>query len=461
MQRLIIIGLVLCSAAAVLAQQTYPPLMDFKGSASGSVRRSMAKKLDDLPNVVTDFGAKCDGSTDDSGAFASAAASTRRVTIPPGNCNLGTTGVAFSNGTTFVGAGEQSTTLTYSGTGCAITRDGVQGTYLGHMKVVTTGNGAGVRGLCEKASGGTTNEFNTIEDVYFIQNNATARIAGQIGLLLSVTGATGVYWNKYKKVEFNRWDTSIELDGNGTNQPNSHEFDVISAAANVPMYLQRANDNGIRIRCTTSDGTLVAGTQVCLTVGDGVNPSIGNIAVVFSDQGATGKSVALAANSSKNHVIDDNESSIASTDAGANNNLISIGLVCCANIYRHRLDSVQVTGRATVSGIFTLGSAFSVAKGVHVANANYTSTSGDYFVGFNSLTAARTLTLNSTLAGEHLIVADEDGSATAVKTITAAAPAGGTIDGAATKDIITSARGKAFLYAWSSDGKSWISIPSP
>jgi hypothetical protein len=290
------------------------------------------------------------------------------VTIPPGNCNLGTTGVAFSNGTTFVGAGEQSTTLTYSGTGCAITRDGVQGTYLGHMKVVTTGNGAGVRGLCEKASGGTTNEFNTIEDVYFIQNNATARIAGQIGLLLSVTGATGVYWNKYKKVEFNRWDTSIELDGNGTNQPNSHEFDVISAAAHADVPAARERQRHPH-RCTTI-GRHARRWHAGLPHGRRWRESLDrNIAVVFSDQGATGKSVALAANSSKNLVIDDNESSIASTDAGANNNLISIGLVCCANIYRHRLDSVQVTGRATVSGIFTLGSAFSVAKGVHVANA--------------------------------------------------------------------------------------------
>lgn len=90
---------------------------------------------------VRAWGAKCDGTTDDSGAFQAAINHLRdlpngpggRVLAPLGQCNLGTTGITLYEGIQLEGSGMSDfrsgapaggTWLFYSGTGNAITIDG-------------------------------------------------------------------------------------------------------------------------------------------------------------------------------------------------------------------------------------------------------------------------------------------------------------------------------------------------
>lgn len=285
----------------------------FHNTATGGADRTAYSKLADFVSVK-DFGALCDGATDDSAAFTAALTAAVRVYVPEGTCSLGTTGISFRSGTQLIGAGQQITVLTYSGTGCALTIDSVQGTGFQHLKVQLSGDSASAISACVKATTANVQRV-FVEDVYLL-NNGTARTAGQIGLLVDGS-ANGVYWSRFLGVFANKFDTNYKVTGDGSTQANSNSFDVVSAASNTPFNLSRGNDNQIRIRCTTSDGTLVAGTQTCITVGDGATVTAGNHIQVFSDQGATGKSFAILAAATNNWIFSDNESTTAGTDANA------------------------------------------------------------------------------------------------------------------------------------------------
>jgi hypothetical protein len=87
-------------------------------TATGSVTaRSLAARAAEVANVK-DYGALCDGATNDAAAFAlaqAAAGTNGVVSIPAGTCVIGTTLQHTTSGVTFRGAGMYSTTLKLTG----------------------------------------------------------------------------------------------------------------------------------------------------------------------------------------------------------------------------------------------------------------------------------------------------------------------------------------------------------
>ena len=80
----------------------------YLASGNGASPRTLFSKLSDTASVK-DFGAKCDGVTDDTAAFSLALASASAVTIPAGTCVIA--GITVPSGDLLVGAGTAATTL--------------------------------------------------------------------------------------------------------------------------------------------------------------------------------------------------------------------------------------------------------------------------------------------------------------------------------------------------------------
>ncbi len=86
-----------------------------------------------------------------------------------------------------------------------------------------------------------------------------------------------------------------------------------------------------------------------------------------------------------------------------------------------------------------------------VSDAAYQALVTDHLIAYTALTAPRTVTLPSATVGQVIIVKDETGSA-GTHTITVAAPAGETIDGAASVALSTN-YGVVRCYA---SGSAWF-----
>ncbi len=122
--------------------------------------------------------------------------------------------------------------------------------------------------------------------------------------------------------------------------------------------------------------------------------------------------------------------------------------------------TVDPTGAAAgqvlsfVGGLFVPGSP---QQRHAVADANYSTVTGDTVVSYTSITAARTvtaLTAGSATVPVVLAVTDESGSASPLNTITLT-PSSGNIDGAASKVVVNAANGWWYGY---SNGTNWFTI---
>lgn len=98
---------------------------------------------------------------------------------------------------------------------------------------------------------------------------------------------------------------------------------------------------------------------------------------------------------------------------------------------------------------------------IEISDANYTAEIGNRLIAYDTLTATRTVTLpTATSFGERkLTIKDETGNASASVKITIVVSGGGTIDGAASKEI-TSAYGSVTLYATGNGGAWFTLIPT-
>src|ERR1700687_1992666 len=131
LMRLLKFALVLLASSTAFAQAGRPDA-SFRQPPPAAIARSTVDKLRDIVNVK-DFGAKCDGVTDDrvaiQSAITAAASGTFALDLPPGNCLIGTTGLTFpvrsmvtlrGRGSSGGAAAAGGTRIVYTGTGTAI-----------------------------------------------------------------------------------------------------------------------------------------------------------------------------------------------------------------------------------------------------------------------------------------------------------------------------------------------------
>jgi hypothetical protein len=104
-------------------------------------------------------------------------------------------------------------------------------------------------------------------------------------------------------------------------------------------------------------------------------------------------------------------------------------------------------GTTIASGWLSVNGGFGT-KRTTVADAGYVATVNDHKICYTSITAARVVTGPSTASitrSIEFVIKDESGSASGANTITFT-PASGTIDGAASKVVVNTARGSARVY---------------
>lgn len=127
----------------------------FLQSGTGATNRSWLSKAQDIVNV-RDFGAACDGVTDDTTAINNALATGLTVVIPTATCKItGTLNIGVS-GTTFIGQGLQSSVLTSNSTTASMISVGpsvnvtISGMKLTRSVTATAGSGIVFSGNTEE-----------------------------------------------------------------------------------------------------------------------------------------------------------------------------------------------------------------------------------------------------------------------------------------------------------------------
>jgi hypothetical protein len=432
------------------------------GTARSACSRSESQAfLDGTGSVTGDYGARCDGS-DEHLAIQACITGSWECLLPGGRtCSAGSTTLTVPTGHSIVGRGMQASVLQHAGGGCGVTFEHNDGGGARGVKFSNTGVGATSRGLCLLNVTGPTLRL-SFEDVMVVSDQSAAPVAGSYGVFIHSTTTNSMYYSDFRHLVTLGWDRGVESLGDaGLGGANANWFSAYSSNANVSGFYfdTLSSDNWVQGHCNAS-GTAYA--QTCIVLGDGVNGTqAGNTTMMASDQGASGQGFVVSATAVNDFVFSASESSVADQLLGDSTTFILDSKPLAGSGRNFYSPSAFLSGTNTANGSLLVGQSVRPTKQVHVADANYAaSASTDFFVGFNTLSAARTLTLNAN-SGQIVFTADEDGSASGVKTITATPPAGGTVDGAATKVVINSARGKALLLSVSADGKSWISFPLP
>lgn len=407
-----------------------------------------------IPSVLDFDGADSTGKQDSSLAFANAfvAHPTGQLFVPPGTYRVDAGGIVPSSGASVIGAGLASTRINYAGSSAAITLDGCIGSTVSGLFVVTSDSSATVRGIHLKNTT-SQSKWNFVTDCEVVQNNATGRIAGQVGILMEDNSASSLaqFWNTVRGNKLLNWETSMGAvqsgaGADGVNQ--SYWVNNMCAAFITGLSLgPRCGDHVVSgLLCTHSSASVF--TDTALVIGDGAGNSANNICTgIVADLGANGRAFFVQAGSTNNYIVANNESSQADVDSGTNTTIFLTKNISGAN-QRVRIPTLQVIGISSFSGNVSTGAGVQLAKQRAAGATGVTITSGDNIVLHSGLTAAIVDTLPSAAAvfGLWVIVADSDGSASVANTITVNASAGQTIDGAASVSIST-ANGSVMLLS--------------
>lgn len=410
---------------------------------------------------ILDYGAVAGGLQDAAAAFTAAWAVSPVALVPAGTFLI--SGLTVPAGKSILGLGAAKSVLTYAGATDAIVLDGCQFSTVSGIKVITTNASATVCGIhLKNTSAGS--QWNYVTDCELVQNNATGRIAGQVGILLEDNSAAvhSQFWNTIRGNKLLNWETCIGAlqtgaGADGVNQ-NTYENNMCAAFITGLSLGARCHDNKVDgLSCTHSSGS--AFTDTALVIGDGVGASDNNICTgIIADLGANGRAFFIQAGCLNTFMVANNESSQIDVDSGTNSTIFLTKNIGGAT-QRVRLPSLQVSGVASVSGNLSTGSALQFAKFRTVADANVTLTTADYYTGYSTLTATRTVFLPSASAGSGIEywLQDESGNAAAgVKLILSANTAGQSVNGVAnpgTIDAVTTPFGSVRIK---SNGANWF-----
>lgn len=385
-------------------------------------------------------------------AFAAALAAAPLVFVPPGTYPH-TASVVVPSGKSLIGAGAQSSTLSYSGAGAAVELNGCQGSRVENLKVVTSNGGGGVRGIWVHNLGGAS-QYNRIANNLVIQFNATGRIAGQVGLLIQDDAATTLsqFWNHVENNRFLSWETSIRLlqSGVGADGVNQNFFVNNTCIASITgLQIGKSCGDHVVNGLFGSHSSVAVFSDTLLVIGDtgGSSPNSGNNVCtgIVSDMGANGRAFFIQTNSVNNYVVANNESTLQDLDSGTNSFCISTKNLSGTNT-RFRLPGFTVlSSGSSFSGTILGGKVQQTQHRAGGANGNAYSTA-DRIVGHTAVLGPIVDTLPASFPGAEYIIKDEDGSCSGVKTVTLQAQAGETIDGAASVVAINSARGVFRVY---------------
>ena len=180
--------------------------LNFLQSGANAVNRSVESKLREFPSVK-DFGAVCDGTTDDSLAFTrgiTAVGAGGTLRVPAASCNTATTGITIPLalvGVQLVGESNGSSKIIYSGSGAAITIGDATGITVGHtiQNIQIDITNAGANAMCVKVF---PSLYVTLDHVY--ATSATAISVGsnnQIGIQAAGGNNTNQFFVGYLTIK--------------------------------------------------------------------------------------------------------------------------------------------------------------------------------------------------------------------------------------------------------------------
>lgn len=421
---------------------------------------TMASFFTGMPVPLSAYGVTCNGSADDSPKIQACLNNQQACIIPAATCSVGTTTITIPSGKALLGLTPGSSILKYTGANCAVANDGGQFDILADFEIQALGNSATLHGLCFTNVGGPT-LWNKVRNVHIL-GGQNPPVAGSSAVYVHSTTGNSLYYNEFPGLVTRFWDHSVELSGDvGSGGANANWFPALSSSvATMGVDFNKfASDNYVQGHCNAG-GTAFA--QTCVNTSGGAGAQSGNVTFMDSDQGASGQGFKLSATAVNNMIFDDNESTVASDLNGADSTNFVFTTKPLTGSPRKAF-----TPSAVFSGVNTLGTsagsttfigaALQETDQQHNTDAGVTIASTAFFVGHNGNTVAHTDALTAT-SGQLILIYDEDGSMSGVKTLTLNAPAAGTVNGGATFVAINAAKGSALCYSSSADGKTWLCI---
>jgi hypothetical protein len=310
---------------------------------------------------VLGYGADPTGALDAASAISSALsdASCSIVYMPKGTYTINS-GVSIPQFKSLRGDGPQSAVLNYSGTGCAITVDSVQGTVLSDFRINTSNIGANVCGILY---GNTTaaNLRNVARNVQ-VWSAQNPPVATQYGIYIHSTTANSMYYNQFDHIDVNLWGKGVYCLGDaGSAGCNANKFiDPEINASTVGFDFQGKADglaNSNTVYGLHCNGAGVATDQTCLSIGDGTFNVGGNYVDLYADNavgGHAGKSWQILAGSLRNKVVSFTSGNTLGTNGNslASDRNVTLELNAVSGRNDFRVGNVQLLSDSTVGGIY-------------------------------------------------------------------------------------------------------------
>lgn len=422
---------------------------------------NLSNLLAGAPIPAKAFGVNCDGSDEHLRIQQCATSATQCLLPPINNCSLGSTTLTIPTGHRLLGHGKQSTTLFYSGTGCATSFDNNDGGGMEKIHISATNTAATVRNLCITNAIGPTLRLSFPEVMLVGAQNPPA--TGAYCVFMNSTTGNSLYYNLFTQLVTLRCDRGVEmLAGAGTGGVNANWFTAYSSNGNVTgTYMDGlSGDNYVQGHCNASGTSF---TQTCAVVGNGTLTSSGNELHLVSDTGGSWGSVFNLQNHAVNSFIwSDNESSGTDTFAAdSSNTLFSSAAAGVAQ--RHAFIPDLIAG-----GTSNFGSSLFIGGAVRTTgtapivktNADYAITQFDRNVCSGGLTAPHTFTLSAN-TGQGVVICDNDGTITGTNTLTIAPPATGRVNGSTSGVVLNAAWKSATCDAPTTNGLIWSCKVSP
>lgn len=320
------------------------------------------------PIAAKAFGVTCDGSDEHLRIQQCLTSATQCLLPALTSCNSGATTIIVPTGHRLVGHGKQSTTLTYTGTGCAITFDNNDGGGMEKMRVNVTNAAATVHNICVTNAVGPTLRLSFPEIMAVGASNPP--VAGAYCVYGHSTTGNSLYYNLFTQLVTLNCDRGVELLGEtGSGGVNAWWFTGYSSNANRIGFMTDnvSGDTYVQGHCNASGTTY---DQHCVTLGDSVHNSNGNVVLTVSDQSSSANAynVNLTNPSSNNFVVDINESSVASVfTSNSTNSFFATKAVGVASQHTFLPDLNLGNGLGGTTGLFN--STFIVARLVATTTA--------------------------------------------------------------------------------------------